>query len=68
MRRMLFGLTLALASAAGMCGCGLFVGDANDLERGSGGVGVLQPQLRPSAGPVGPSRPVLPGVAPEVAP
>jgi len=65
MRRTLFGLGLALA-CTGACGCGLFHGDANDLERGSGGVGVLQPQLQPPVGPIGPGRPVLPGVAPPV--
>jgi hypothetical protein len=51
---------LVLMFAPAMCSCGLFHGDPNDLERGSGGVGVMQPRLMPPPGPVGPSRPILP--------
>jgi hypothetical protein len=51
---------LGLGVAVGMCGCGLFHGDPNDYERGSGGVGVLQPRLQPPANPNPSSRPILP--------
>jgi hypothetical protein len=59
MRKTFVGL-LSLAVAAEVCGCGLFHGDPNDYERGSGGVGVLQPRLQPPLTEDPVPRPVLP--------
>ena len=53
-------MVLLGALAAELCGCGLFHGDPNDLERGSGGVGVLQPRLQPPVPDNPVPAPVLP--------
>lgn len=60
MRRTLCAVFLGMAGALGVGGCAFFHGDPNDFERGSGNVGVLQPQLRPPAEPTRIARPVLP--------
>ena len=59
MRRSWF-LFWGLLSAVAVGGCSLFHGDPNDVERGSGGVGVLQPRMRPPADAGRAVHPVLP--------
>lgn len=59
MKRMLV-LLAQIVTVFGACGCALLHGDPNDFERGSGGVGVLSPQLKPASDAASSTRPVLP--------